>query len=177
MSNATKRIFQEPPEDLDEYWTNGVLVGGVVSEPDRLEVARAYVPAAGALIPTSVESKEAWGYSYPIFYLYRHSLELYLKALVRPEKLAHDLLSLVQSAAGVAAWQLNRPLSDDDLADTLEFAKIAPDEQGFRYTTKRTGETTILPGEYWVPLENLRQRMEHLSTVLDALCLERDRLK
>lgn len=171
------RIFQEPPDELDEYWTNGVLVGGMASEPDSLEVARAYVRAAGALIPTAIESKEAWGYAYPIFYLYRHSLELYLKALVRPEKLAHDLNSLVQRAAGIAAWQLNRPFSDGDLADLLAFAEIDPNEQGFRYTTKRDGKANILPGEYWVPLQNLRARMEDLSATLDELCRARDRLK
>lgn len=41
------RIFEELPEGLDEIWTDGVLVGGMASAPNDLEIARAYRAAAG----------------------------------------------------------------------------------------------------------------------------------
>jgi len=79
-------VFQDVPDEIDDRWTHGVLVGGMASASDDVELARAYARAASHLIEPALESKEAWRLSYPIFYLYRHALELYLKAALGPNR-------------------------------------------------------------------------------------------
>ncbi|HEY8837848.1 MAG TPA: hypothetical protein VIO16_09260 [Dehalococcoidia bacterium] len=76
------RVFQDIPDELDESWTHGVLVGGMASASDDVELARAYAAAGAQLIGPALESKEAWRLAYPIFHVYRHALELYLKAVL-----------------------------------------------------------------------------------------------
>lgn len=91
MSSSLERVFRDVPDEIDESWTHGVLVGGMASAPDDLELAQAYAEAAAQLIDLALESGEAWRLTYPIFYLYRHALELYLKAVVRPSRPRHEL--------------------------------------------------------------------------------------
>jgi hypothetical protein len=54
----------------------------MASASDDVELARAYAAAGAQLIGPALESKEAWRLAYPIFHVYRHALELYLKAVL-----------------------------------------------------------------------------------------------
>src|SRR5207249_12268113 len=90
------RIFEEPPEELDESWTHGVLVGGMASATDSIEIACAYRTAADSLIAPALKSGEAWRFTYPILFLYRHALELHLKAILQPSKRTHELRPLIR---------------------------------------------------------------------------------
>jgi hypothetical protein len=95
------RVFREPwsdadgTADLDETWVHGVLIGGMGSEHNQLSLASAYAEAAGMLVDAAVASEEAWKVCYPIFYLYRHALELYFKDVLPKHRRDHDLARLV----------------------------------------------------------------------------------
>lgn len=162
MSPTPGRVFRDVPDEIDESWTHGVLVGGMASAPDDLDVARAYAEAAAHLVDSALASAEAWRLTYPIFYLYRHSLELYLKAVVRPSAPRHELRPLVEQFEKLLHEQLGTALPPHLRRDLLVFATVDPDSQGFRYTRTTTGKPRLLPGEYWVSLRELRRFAEEL---------------
>ena len=71
-------VFQQPPEELDETWVNGVLIGGM-AEYDWLSIAQSFKLCADTLVEQALDSGAPYLLSYPIFYNYRHAIELYLK--------------------------------------------------------------------------------------------------
>jgi hypothetical protein len=162
MSSSAGRVFREPwsevegTADLDETWVHGVVIGGMALEANRLGLAYAYAEAAGMLVDAALASREPWRVCYPIFYLYRHALELYLKEALPQHRRGHDLPQLIrefEAAGGVL------PVAARD--DLLTLAAIDPDGQGFRYTDTSGGkQRSTLPGEYWVALRDLQQLME-----------------
>src|ERR687883_1808995 len=82
-------IFQDIPDEITEDWNHGVILGGIVSSD--LLIARAYKSAGDTLVQSALESHEPHEVAYPIFFLYRHALEVYLKLIVKPAKKNHDL--------------------------------------------------------------------------------------
>jgi len=165
-------VFQDVPDEIDDRWTHGVLVGGMASASDDVELARAYARAASHLIEPALESKGAWRFSYPIFYLYRHALEIYLKAALRAKQ-GHDLRPLIEAFDKELRAKAKRPLPPQLKRDLLLFAVIDPDSQGFRYTYKFTSKTDWKPqflgGEYWVPLRDLQEFMEKVFRLIEAV--------
>jgi hypothetical protein len=74
------------------------------SETSQLGLAHAYADAAAALIDAAVASREPERVCYPIFFLYRHALELYLKYALpqsrrdalRKSRQGHDLQAIIR---------------------------------------------------------------------------------
>ncbi|MEA2642297.1 MAG: hypothetical protein QOF51_3691, partial [Chloroflexota bacterium] len=63
------RVFQDPPQELDETWVSGVLIGGVASPYDDVALAHAYLRAAASLVDQALDSKQPYELAFPIFYL------------------------------------------------------------------------------------------------------------
>lgn len=84
-------IFQDVSENISEEWDWGVLVGGMAEEHDAAAIARAYKIAGDILTSEALNDGEAYEIAYPILFMYRHALELYLKAVVQPQKLNHSM--------------------------------------------------------------------------------------
>lgn len=169
VTDSGGRIFQDIPDDLDESWTHGILVGGMASASDDIELARAYAEAGRQLIIPALASREAWRLAYPIFYLYRHALELHLKAIVRPSKPSHRLLPLIDALEGRLREELHSTIPPRVKCDLLLFADIDPDAQGFRFSQTTAGKPRFLPGEYWVPLARLRAFMDELFDYIEGV--------
>lgn len=155
-------IFVEPPEDVDETWVHGAMLGGMAGYNDQ-SLAHSYFLAGAMLIEQVLESRErGQEVICPVLYLYRHGIELHLKVLVKPAKLNHSISSLldtfcryVQSKYGekVPAW-LTDPVG--------QLAEFDPNSDLFRYGTTKKPEVTrrfINGGEFWVDLRNLRKTM------------------
>jgi hypothetical protein len=152
-------LFQDPPEGLDEAWRHGGLVGGWFAV-DNFELADAYKLAGDTLVKTALSEVDVHELLYPIFYSYRHALELYLKAILSPKNKRHDLQALLQRlgeylnrehAASIPAWFNNV---------VLEFAEFDPESTTFRFSeegvfSRRTGDS----GEFWIDLVHLREVM------------------
>ena len=164
------RIFEELPEGLDETWTHGVLVGGMASAPNDLEIARAYRAAAGALIGPALAGGEAWNFTYPILFLYRHALELYLKAIVRPARLNHDLGPLLDAFQVIVCERCKQEIPESVREDLQVFAGL--DAMGLRYSHNLKGRWSGLPGEYWVSLTNLETKMDAIFDALERVHLD-----
>jgi hypothetical protein len=170
MSSSLERVFRDVPDEIDESWTHGVLVGGMASAPDDLELAQAYAEAAAQLIDLALESGEAWRLTYPIFYLYRHALELYLKAVVRPSRPRHELRPLIEEFEKLLREQMHTAIPAHLKDDLLAFATVDPDAQGFRYSHTRVGKPRLFPGEYWVQLRDLQRFADEVfDFIKDAL--------
>lgn len=160
--STSQPVFQEIPDEITEDWTHGVLIGGMATETSEIVVAEAYWWAAEQLIEPALRSREAFLYSHPILFLIRHALELYLKAIVNPPNLSHELGPLVAELDRVLESRFRQKLPPEIRTDLETLARIDPRGTSFRYTAvkgKQGVYFTTLEGEYWVPLGTLRRRM------------------
>lgn len=173
MNARRGRSFHDSPDDLgelDESRVDVLIVGGMASGSTQIEMADAYAEAAVELIDSAMASRDQWRMFYPILYLCRHALELYLKSLVQQAKPKHDLGPLVIQVENVLREQLGESLPPDLRADLLTLASIDPDGQSFRYATTPKGEMIILPGEYWVSLTDLQRLMKVMGSGIKKAC-------
>ena len=149
---------------------------------------------AGKTLVSKMES--AAGYrdyeGYPILFLYRHALELYLKAIVyrgaqllglisdekrNTEKLltSHKLTQLlptIEAIFRVAEWEWDFELiglrSFDDFADLIkEIEKIDPQSYCFRYPVDTTGEAA-LPQHIVVNVVTFGKKMDSVLELLSG---------
>ena len=120
---------------------------------------------------------------FPVAYLYRHHLELMLKGLVRLgvrvgaldgcKKILgkHDLPMLWNKAKQLIK-KMWPDLPDDDLRAVeqriLEFHKLDPTSQAFRYARDKEGNPHLQHGPERVDLLNLKTTVEAVSTFLDG---------
>jgi hypothetical protein len=165
MSLNDFKIFQEPPIDLDETWRHGALLGGITAGAyDGLAIASAFKTAGDQLIKGVPSEVEAYEVIHPILYCYRHSIELYLKAIVRPSKKDHLLKELselfakqIKSRYGVelAKWVKDLILEFDEY-DRKSFAFQYDD---VKIKSSKTGDE----GEFWVDLIRLKAIMDNLQ--------------
>ena len=129
---------------------------------------------------------------YPILFLYRHALELYLKALVyrgaqllgliSEEKLnterlltSHKLTGLLPAIEAIfkaVEWEWDFEVSGlksfDDFAELInEIEKIEPRSDGFRYSVPTIGEAA-LPKHFVVNVIGFGKKMDALLDVLSG---------
>src|ERR1700722_3203882 len=151
LARLNSPIFQDPSDEMDETWQHGVLIGGMASR-NLLQVARAYKLAADELLKQALSKYEPHELDYPILFLYRHTVEIYLKAALENPPEHHDLSMLIQLLEAecgktLAGWIKDR-LWDfhriDNMSDVFRYADPPPE------------------GELWV---DFRQ----LQTVIDKL--------
>jgi len=155
-------IFQEVPSDIDETWTHGVLLSSMYVRP-MIEVARSYKYAADELTKEALSFQEPHLLDYPIFFTYRHALELYLKIVLDDQaqalKIGHNLGRLIQAAEAkldgkANVWVVNR---------LREFNEIDPSSDLFRYADRAPEHRQY--DDTWVDLCQLK-------SVMDRLCDE-----
>ncbi len=150
-------IFREPPDNLDESWF-GAIVGTFGGYRDFFTVAQSFRNAANCLIDTHHKNNY---YEYevldPLLYLYRHTLELYMKALILAhnegcdvkKEYGHSLTKLFkQAVAVVQSIGYEMPERAKRIVD--EMSEIDSDSFSFRYD----GDWS--KGEYWICYNSLR---------------------
>jgi DNA-binding transcriptional MerR regulator len=149
-------VFQEVPDEIDETWQHGVLVGGMASR-NWLQVARAYKKAADELLKQALSLCEPHELDYPIIFLYRHTIEVYLKAMLNTPPETHDLgrlMELLEQHFGnkIDPWVKDR-LQDfqrmDRHSDVFRYAEPPPD------------------GELWVDFHQLKAVMDRLVAAFE----------
>lgn len=167
MGPGFDRVFRKPFDEAtgtgehDETWVDGVLIGGMASPSDRLGLAHDYAEAAANLVNAALASGEPWRLCFPIFYLYRHALELYLKNALPPSRRGHRLDLLVGDFEEFLRAESRGAMPAQVRDDLLTLAAMDPDGQSLRYTDTGKGQRRPpLPGEYWVALRDLQQLMD-----------------
>jgi len=143
----------------------------MASGTDNIEIACAYRTAADSLIAPALKSGEAWRFIYPVLFLYRHALELHLKAILQPSKRTHELRPLIRKFENLVKTRFGENLPTEIKEDLEGFSEIDPDSQAFRYSDRysETRHGRFLPGEYWVSLRNLGKTMDALCEALERV--------
>lgn len=156
-------ILQEPPEDLDETWTHGLLLNGG-SVDGFLELARNYKRVADTLLDSALKSGEVRDWGYPIFFGYRHALELYLKIIGRIEEPIHSLRECVD----LIEKRYKQKICSSTRGWILEFDRIDPYGTTFRYAD----DDTLQYAEFWVDFLQLKYAMGVIFQALDSAVWE-----
>lgn len=144
-------VFQDVPDEINEDWTHGVLIGGM-AERNLPQVAKAYKTAADELLKQALAKFGPHEIDYPIFFLYRHAIEVYLKAMVIDPPQTHDLGRLILLLEKQFATQIARSVKDR----LWDFQRIDKHADLFRYAD--------LPadGELWIDFHHLKLVMDRL---------------
>ena len=161
-------IFQDVPDDIDETWHWGIIFGGMVSS--NLLIARSYKEAADRLVDGALRDDDVYEVGWPVFFLYRHAIELYLKEIVRPKELHHRLL--VDEFLEVVRARFRQELPGWVVARLREFAEWDPGSFAFRYAHGRKGGITF-PEESWADLLQARKVVDELTGVFER-AMERE---
>jgi DNA-binding transcriptional MerR regulator len=154
-------IFQEVPEEIEDSW-HGAIIGGMAFR-DRGQVARSYKLAADELVKLTSTIHEAHELDFPILFLYRHTVELYLKAALTNPPEHHDLgeLSRLLEAEGggrIPDWMRDR---------IRDFHEIDRMSSIFRYADPGP------PGELWIDFHQLQVVIDKLVEGFEAYLASR----
>jgi len=162
------KIFTDIPEDVTEDWLHGAIIGGMCGY-DNESLAESYFLSADLLIKKVLQAAEpAREYLYPILFLYRHGLELYLKAITKPEKLNHSIGSLFELFCTYILKEHNQKVPAWVTKPISQFAEFDPESDLFRYQKTKNpkrSERLANEGEFWVDLPLLMEQMANLDVV------------
>lgn len=166
-------IFQEIPQGLDETWTHGALVGGLLWLTEQADIARSYQCAADALIEKALEERLSWEVIYPALFLYRHALEITLKALFPDTAKTHQLDGLIERACESVGKLLSAPEADWVRDRLLEFKEVDHRSTAFRYAIDENGlngkKQRDLCDKKWVDLRHLQQTMVVIFQLIEIM--------
>lgn len=156
-------IFQDVPDEIDESWQHGCLISGMASR-DWLSLARSYKLAGDVLVAQIMSRRnEPHDFDYPVIYLYRHSVELYLKTLLNesslplPPKGGHNIETLVRSLEAKAGKPVKTWVKDR----LLDFHRIDIKSDVFRYPED------IHTDELWIDFHQLKTVMNRLAEAFE----------
>jgi hypothetical protein len=166
LGNPKNVIFKEPPDELDENWF-GVLIGTFGGYRDFFSVAQSFKNAANCLIDTHKNNFHEDEILDPLLYLFRHALELYMKALIVTYDNACDvkaiyghsldkLFSRVEDVISSLGYYI--PQKAKNIID--EFNEIDSGAFSFRYDGEWCSD------EYWIGYYNLK---DDLNWVFEGL--------
>lgn len=153
------------PDTIDEAWTWGALIGGLITVEGEFGIARQYKAAADRLVEQGIKDDDLNTVAMPILFLYRQAIENALKAVLGPptppDRLDHDLAKLLDRMQARFG-----PMPSLIRERILEFHTNDARGDAFRFTEKsrsKKGENKHhFPEEVWVDLR-------HLSQVVDVV--------
>lgn len=152
-------LFQDIPDNLDEPACDTVFLGGMRQAHCELslEIAEAYKNAGDELVRIALAADAAYEFLYPVFFMYRHAIEVYLKILVPEKNNSHNFSRLTNAFRAkhkteFAQWAKDR---------LDEFHMIDPIADTFRYADSRTP----------LPLNEFTLSIRQLRVVVDHICV------
>ena len=165
---ANMAIFDDPPDTLgsDEghYGHLIAAMGGM----EGIEIARTFAVAGHRLLAEARARSETWEAAHPILYCYRHALELYLKALIRPDRRNHGLEALWKALHD----RIQGCFREDQIAwlgDRIrEFHTIDPQSTAFRY---HDAQPQGIKSELWVDFHNLARQVAQMFEAMETIRL------
>lgn len=177
--DSSRPIFVEPPNELDHTWRHGGIAGGMGWLTPQMEVAQAYRFAASAVIKQALRDDLAWQAVYPALFLYRHAVEVTLKALFPDAPFNHGLKRLIERVGTLLDANMNAKDAEWVKARLQEFEVMDPASTAFRFAgAKLPGEKVLRQdGEWWVDFVHLRDVMEIVLEVLEVMAWGKDAAK
>ena len=165
-------LFEEPAPEIErqDAWEgpHGFLFGGMANLK-LPALGQQYFDAAHHLVEVIAQKEvEDYRLGNPIVYLYRHSIELFLKAVL-PDKgrgARHDLAELSERFEKLVHDEFDVKVPRWIIDRLKELAELDPDSTTFRYNQN---PNLVQAGEYHVDLFHLRDSMAALNTALVGL--------
>ena len=147
----------------------GFVVGGMCL-PTNLEMAEQYLLAANVLADTILrQEQEDYRLANPVLFLYRHSLELILKALLPGAYTHHKLSALGADFIAYVREHYQQDVPKWITASLDELAALDPNSMAFRYGEEKYGgskQLSPVPGETYVDVGQLRKSINELFAAL-----------
>lgn len=110
---------------------------------------------------------------YAMMFLYRHSIELFLKHALGHAAYGHNLEGLLNNLVQQVKQDYNIDISHGWFANEIrELSKVDPTAQGFRYSHDIHGNPALATS-YFVDLEDLGKRMTSLYNVFLHMSIAR----
>lgn len=159
-------LFEEPTTGIEREHPyegpHGFLIGGGANLKFS-EIGQQYFDAADALVGliTSQEIEDC-KIGNPVVYFHRHSIELFLKAIL-PGTWGHNLETLACKFESFVRAEFAASVPDWIIGRLKEISRLDPDSATFRYNQN---PTLVYEGEFHVDLLHLQSTMHALNTVL-----------
>jgi len=171
--DPTEPLFQEPPEGLDEDWYHGFLIGGMALYPEsidgKIELARAFKEAGDSLVTKALADADlSYQMAYPIMFLYRHAIELYLKLTMPSAKPNHKLPDLIADLDRLVQKRFGQALPRWVKDRLKEFHEIDPNSTSFRYGDV-LHKNSFAGGEWWVEFGRVRQTVSLIAAGFERI--------
>jgi len=169
-------LFEEPTDEIErrDAWEEplGFLVGGIANTSLQ-QLGEQYFDAATLLMEHIQNRKwEDYRLANPTLFLYRHSIELLLKAAMGGTAKTHSLDQLADAFVAFVKREFDTDVPSWITVRIKELAKIDPDSTAFRYSENwdKTAKRDIpVDGEFHVDLLHLQRVMNALKTALYGL--------
>ncbi len=154
-------IFREVQE-YDEG-TSRPLVGYINKCESLYDLADSFRLAADYLVDSAIDNIQGYELLNPILYNYRHSVELYLKAVVQDGEQIHDLKKLYDKFRIMIDNKFGEepPMWFNDIIEVLH--EFDPKSTAFRYGT----ELNVF--EYVIDLNILKRKMSWFTNIFQKI--------
>jgi len=166
-------LFEEPTPAIERRDTrdkpHGFLVGGGANL-SRQHLGQQYYDAAHLLVE-SIKHQDWEGspLANPVLYLYRHSVELFLKAAMGEAAKTHSLDRLADEFAAFVKKRFDADVPEWIVARMRELGTIDPNSTAFRYSQnydKSARRDVPIGREYHIDLLHLESAMMALNVAL-----------
>ena len=163
LEHLNKKILIDQ-DSVDELTLdNYVAIGGLIDLIGMRTIADSYKNRADDLVEIAVNNRDiAYEYTYPILFLYRHSLELYLKIISTDFKRTHKFDNLIHNLREKAKDRLSDDILRELISRIIEFKEIDNRSTRFRYGNQ-------IGGEYIINLGQLQLTFNEISMILKRL--------
>ena len=169
----TRPLFEKPVTELEGIDLSaippGFMIGGMANLSLQ-QIGQQYFDAAFMLTEAIRNGDwECHGLANPVLYLYRHSIELFLKAALGDTAKTHDLIKLADQFRAFIKDEFDNDLPDWISARLNELATIDPGSTAFRYSQNydKASKTDVpVDGEFHIDLAHLQSAMMALNSML-----------
>ena len=166
-------LFEEPTAAIERpnQWSEplGFLVGGGANQQYQ-HLGQQYYNAAEHLVE-GIKHQDVADYEVanPVLYLYRHSIELFLKAIMQGAAKTHSLDTLADEYRDFIKDEFGSDCPKWIITRMKELGAIDPNSTAFRYNmtyNKQAKTDEPVPGEFHVNLHHLKSAMTALNVAL-----------
>ena len=166
--SMTRPLFEEPGPHIErvDAWSGpqGFLLGGMAENADRLSIAQDYMEAAYVLTESIKKGDwEDYRLANPVLFLYRHSIELFLKGVMDETRKIHRLADLADGFAEFVRQRYGKDVPSWITLRLKEVAAVDPNSTTFRYGG------AVGPDEVYVSLPHLQDAMVALNWALASV--------
>jgi hypothetical protein len=173
--NKNSKLFRGD----DDWWNNAVIMQ---HGRNWFAYSEGYKLAADIIVKDLIKKRGHIDFLiFPIVYLYRQSVELYLKEIIKEGKELidednsfpknHDLTLLWKECKSLILkiWPQTKRSAFKKIELCIEeFTKYDPTSEGFRYPVDKGGKP-LLTGISHINIRNLRKTMDEMLSLLDGV--------